>query len=399
MPRAMTKIRIPLALCAFFVVALMLSACGGGVPGDAVIKIGDSTIKKTTFNHWMQIAAISSAGQTNPNAKTKPQIPVPPDFKACIADKQKTAAKPAKGQPTPTAAQYKTQCKQQYEGLRDQVLQFLVSAEWIAGEAADRGVKVSDKEVQTQFQTTKKQSFPKQADFDKFLKNSGMQLSDLLYRVRLDALSTKLRASVTKGKNKVTDAQIAAYFKKNKSRFSQPERRDLRIVLTKTEAAANTALAALKSGQAFGAVAKKYSIDQASKAQGGALLAVAKGQEEKALDTAIFSASVGQLKGPIKTQFGYYVFKVQKITKASAQTLAQAKPTITQLLTSQNQQGALDKFVTGFRKKWKAKTECRKGFVTQDCKNAPKVKSATTTGAPAPVQSVPAQAPTRTTGG
>ena len=115
---------------------------------------------------------------------------------------------------------------------------------------------------------------------------------------------------MTKGKDKVTDAQIAAYYNKNKARFAQPERRDLRIVLTKDKAKAEQAKKALESGQSFKSVAKKYSIDQASKAQGGKLPAVAKGQQEKALDNAIFNAKKGKLTGPVKTQFGYYVFDV-----------------------------------------------------------------------------------------
>ncbi len=372
------------ALCAFFVVSALLAACGGGggIPGDAVVKVGDSTIKKTTFEHWLNVAAISSQGQTDPGAAAaKVKVPVPPDFKACIADKKKTAPKPAKGQPEQTDTQFKTQCKTEYEGLRDQVLQFLISSEWIAGEAADQDVKVTDKEVQKQFDTTRKQSFPKEADFQKFLKSSGMTLNDLLFRVKLDTLSNKLRTKITKGKDKVTPAQIQAYYAKNKARFAQPERRDLRIILTKTEAQAQAALDRVKGGESFGKVAKDVSIDQASKGQGGVLLSVAKGQQEKALDDAVFAAEKGKLTGPVKTQFGYYVFKVQKITKATQQSVKEATPTIKQLLASQNQQKALDTFVKDFRKKWKDKTDCRSGYVTQDCKNAPKKKATTTTGA------------------
>lgn len=394
----MTRTRLLAAFGAAVVSVGALAACGDdNVPGDSVVRVGDATIKTSTFDHWLRVAAISSAGQTQPAANGKApavNIPKPPDFTACVANKKKTAPKPAKGQPNITDAQYKAQCKQEYEGLRDQVLQFLISAQWIQGEAGDQSVKVTDKEVQKQFQTTKKQSFPKEADFTNFLKTSGMTQDDLLFRVKLDTLSNKLREKVTKGEDKVTDAQISAYYAKNKARFAQPERRDLRIVLTKTEAKASEAKAALAAGGNWKAIAKKYSIDQASKNQGGVLLAVAKGQQEKALDTAVFGAKVKALVGPVKTQFGYYVFQVQKITKASQQTLAQAKPTIKQLLASQNQQKALDKFVKDFRKKWKDKTKCKSGFVTQDCKNAPKEKT-TSTGAAGgtstgQVQTVPA---------
>ena len=77
-------------------------------------------------------------------------------------------------------------------------------------------------------------------------------------RDRLDTLSNKIREKVTKGKDKVSDAQIAAYYNKNKQRFAQPERRDLRIVLTKDKAKAEQARKALESGQSFKTVAKKY---------------------------------------------------------------------------------------------------------------------------------------------
>ena len=52
-------------------------------------------------------------------------------------DLSKTAPKPAKGQPKTSDATYKSQCKQQYESLRDQVMQFLISASWINQEAAE----------------------------------------------------------------------------------------------------------------------------------------------------------------------------------------------------------------------------------------------------------------------
>jgi len=383
----MRNLRLLLAVGAIAVPAVALSACGSdSVPGNAVARVDNDTITNAAFQHWMTVAATSAQQQQGAGASV--EIPKPPDFAQCVAQKQKTAPKPAKGQPKPTVTQLKAQCKQEYEGLRDQVMQFLISADWIQKEAASQGVKVSDAEVQKQFATTKKQSFPKESDYQKFLKQSGMTQSDVLFRVKLDQLSTKLREKVTKGKGNVTPAQIAAYYNKNKSRFAQPERRDLRIILTKDKATADKAKAAVQSGQDFKAVAKKYSIDQASKNQGGVLLGVSKGQQEKALDTAVFSAKKGQLVGPVKTQFGYYVFRVQKITPASQQSLKAATPTIKQLLASQNQQKALETFVKDFQSKWKKKTNCRSGFVTQECKNAPKTKTNTAT-APAPAGAVP----------
>jgi foldase protein PrsA len=380
------RIPVLLALSAFFVPAALVAGCGG-VPGNAVAEVDGNAIEKSSFDHWLGVAS-KAGGQT---AST---VPKPPKFTACIAQKRKTTPKPAKGQPKVTDSQLKSQCKQEYGALRDQVLQLLVSFEWIEGEAKLQNIKVSDKEIQKTFAKQKKEAFPKEADWKKFLKDSGQTQDDIIKRVRLDTLSNKIREKVTKGKDKVSDAEITEYYNKNKQRFAQPERRDLRIVLTKGEAKAKRAKRAIEGGQAFGKVAKKFSIDQASKAQGGKLPAVAKGQQEKALDNAIFKAKKGKLTGPVKTQFGYYVFEVTKVTKASQQTLAQAKATIKQTLASQNQQKALDKFVKSFRKRWKAKTDCREGYRTQDCKNAPKpTPTATPPAGNAPTQPTPTPTP------
>jgi foldase protein PrsA len=370
----MTKVlRLSLALCALAATAAVAVGCGG-VPGNAVAEVDGQAIEKDSFEHWMNVAAKTS-GQ--PNAK----VPDSPEFTTCVADKRKTAPKPAKGQPETTDEDLKDQCKQEYEALRDQVLQLLVSFEWIKGEAEEMNVSVSDAEVKKSFDQQRKQSFPKDADYKKFLKDSGQSEEDVMLRVRLDLLSNKIRDEIIKGKDKVTDAQIQDFYDKNKERFAQPERRDLRIVLTKGEAKAKEAKAALQSGDSWKSVAKEYSIDEASKSQGGKLPAQAEGTLEQALDKAVFAAPKGQVSGPVKTQFGWYVFEVEKVQKESQQTLEQAKETIRQTLQSQNQQKALDQFVDDFRKKWKEKTECREGYETQDCKNGPDPTPTPTPGA------------------
>src|SRR3954469_25220428 len=110
----MKQLRILLlALCAFAVPAVAVAGCGG-VPGDAVGTVDGTSIDKTEFTHWMNVAARSS-GQ--PNAKD----PDHTDYAACDAAKSTPPPKPAKGQPKTTDAQLKAQCKQQYEGLRNQV--------------------------------------------------------------------------------------------------------------------------------------------------------------------------------------------------------------------------------------------------------------------------------------
>jgi foldase protein PrsA len=198
-----------------------------------------------------------------------------------------------------------------------------------------------------------------------------------LLRVKLNLLSAKIQEKIAKTKATITQAQIAKYYNENKQRFGTPERRNIEIILTKTEAAAKKARKEVESGKSFASVAKSASIDPTSKANGGALPGVVKGQEEKALDAAVFSAKANALSGPLKTPFGYYIFEVTGITAGSQQTLAQSQSSIKQQLTATQQQTALTKFVTEFKKRWTARTDCRAGYVAADCKQykAPKTGS------------------------
>src|SRR4051812_8645442 len=385
-------IKTAFTLLALAGAGVTFAACGG-VPGNAVATVDGEAINKSDFSHWLTIAAKSSG-------TTGAVVPDPEnDYKNCVAAKRKATPAPAKGQPKTTDAQLKTQCKTEYDQYRSQVMQLLVSFKWIQGEADAQGVKVTDAEVKKSFDEQKKQSFPKDADYQKFLKSSGQSQEDILQRVKLDLLSTKVRDKVVKGKDKVSDKAISDFYNKNKARFAQPEKRDLRVVLTKTEAEAAKAKAALESGDSWKTVAKKYSIDDTSKAAGGKLPAQAKGTLDKELDDAVFSAKKGELTGPIKTQYGYYVFDVSGITAASQQSLAEAKETIKQTLVSQKQQKALDTFVKDFTKRWKEKTECSEGYKTSDCKNGPKATPTPTAPATDPTQQVPTdpsqQAPTQ----
>ena len=316
--------------------ALTLAACGNNVkvPAGSVASVDGNGVSKTEFDHWLAVINKSQS-----STSTQKQVQKPP--------------KPG---------------SQRYNQLRDQVMQFLLSARWIVGEAGDRGITASDSEVQSQFKQTRDQSFQNTAAYRRFLKQSGQSQQDILYRVRLDVLSNKLRQKITADSGTVSDDEVKSYYAKNKQQFSQPERRQVELVQTRTADKAQEALKRIKGGEPFKKVAKQLSVDPASKDQGGKLQVI-KGQQEKTLDDAYFGANKGELKGPVKTAAGYYVFRVSGSTPATTQPFEQAKEGIRQLLLSQKQQQSLDAFTQTFRRKWREKTGCAKGFVTPDCSN------------------------------
>ena len=262
LPQPMKQL-LPLAAA-----GLVLAACGG-VPGNSVATVDGEPIAKTDYDHWNTVVRKLSPG-----------------------------IKPG--------------------DARNQALQVLVSFRWVDGEAERLGVKVSDADVRKSFAEQKQQAFPKEADYQKFLKDSTQTEADIVARVRVELLGQKIQEQVVKGNDQVSDKAIADFYAKNKARFAQPEKRDLRVVLTKSKREADKAHAALERGDAWTKVAKRYSIDDTSKATGGKLPAQAKGTLDADLDKAVFSAAKGELAGPVKTQYGYYVFTRHERRRALA---------------------------------------------------------------------------------
>lgn len=272
------------------------------MPSDTVATVDGQAIERRSFNHWLEITA-----RTN----DKPRAEV-----------------------------------------RDQVMHQLLVGLWIEGEAEDRGISVDAAAVQRDFERQKRLSFPEDADFPRFLKSSGQTEKDVLERVRLDLLSSRIHDDVTGGEPKVTEQQIAAHFRRNEARFMQPEQRDLRVVVTATRAEATTAQAALTRG-------------------GRRILRVTRAELDMALGDAVFEAPVGKPRGPVKAADGYYVFEVTRVFRARQQTFDEARPTVERLLISEARRKQLDKFTEKFREKWRSRTDCRDGYVTSDCKSGP----------------------------
>jgi foldase protein PrsA len=358
-----------LALGAFFVIGLGIAGCGSSVNGDAVANVAGNPITVQALNHWMYVAAKSqSSGSSSPVIVPND----PPDFNNCIALVRKEVPSLAKQK----TATLRTDCKQAFTQLSSQVMDYLIKAYWYQADAAKMGIKVTDAEVQKAFDTAKNAQFKSDpSGFNTFLSQTGQTLPDILFRFRVNEILQKLLAKHTKP---VTQADIQSYYNSHLSQFGTQATRSLKIVLASSEANALAAKKALSSGQSWATVVKKYSTDATTKATGGVLSGVTKSQLETALANAAFSAPANKVEGPLKGQFGYYVYEITNIKPGTQQSLAQATSLIKQTLTSQastNAQTAVDNVA---KKDWLSQTTCRAEYAMADCHGYKAPKTATT---------------------
>ena len=379
------------ALCAFFVLAVGVAACGSGVPGDSVAVVDGNPITTQAFDHWMFVAAQGNASQSPGSPVIVPNDP--PSFTGCVKQVRKQIPSLAKT----TDKQIVTDCKQLFTSLSGQVMDFLIKAYWYQAEAAKLHIVVTQAQINKAFQQAKQQQFPTAAQFDAFLKQTGQTLQDILYRVKINQIYMRL---VKRYSQAITPARIQAYFTAHQSQFGTPETRNIRIVRTNSQSSAAAALSALKGGQSWATVAKKYSVDSATKNNGGLLTDVTNGEEEAALNKVAFASPTNKLEGPVHGTFGWYVVEVVKVTAAKTQSLAKATPLIRQLLQSQDQTNAQTAVDKAAKKAWGSMTQCRSSYAMADCSGykAPKTPT-TTTGATSTVQTAPAPTATGTATG
>jgi foldase protein PrsA len=354
------------ACCAAIVTAVAIGACGSSVPSNAVAAVGNAKVLKTAFVHWLTVANDSNYVGTG---TTPPPVPLPPDYTACVAASRATA-KVAKG--TSKTAALEKACAASFSALMPTVIEFLVQDYWVQGEAVDRHVHVSNASVLKTYNTEVKQEFPTTAKFNTFLAESGETVADLKWRALEYLLEGQIVDKVKAGAAKVTNAQIATFYKDHSSEFTEPARRNIEFVLVAKAGTAATVKSLLAGGASYATVAKKYSIDPTTKKKGGVADGVVAGEETPLFSTAIFKARTGVLSGPVKTAFGYYVFTVTKATTGSVVSLAAARSGIKSELKTSHQTTALNSLQSNFTKKWRARTHCASGYlVSLVCTNAP----------------------------
>ena len=96
----------------------------------------------------------------------------------------------------------------------------------------------------------------------------------------------------------------------------------------------------IKAGtKSFEDAAKEHSSCPSS-AKGGDLGTFSKGQMVPEFDEAVFNAEPGSLLGPIKTQFGYHLIRVDDVDQGKEAEFEKALPQIFSQLTNQKQNEA-----------------------------------------------------------
>ncbi len=261
---------------------------------------------------------------------------------------------------------------EQLKKFEEKIVGRLVEEELISQKLKTDSITVTDAEIDAELETQKQRMPGGQAQFDEFLKRSGITME----RLRTD-IGSRLALQKFLNKDKgldVTDDEIKAEYEANKDKFTLQERVEASHILIKvgedpagappstngappagghTDAEAKKMAdelykLAIKKGTDFAELAKTKS-EGPSAPQGGSLGTFERGRMVKEFEDAAFAAKVGEITKPVKTKFGYHIIKVTKKEPAGVQPLDQVKDQLKGRIEARKFRDAREKLLTELR--------------------------------------------------
>jgi hypothetical protein len=316
-----THVRNGLPLLVATVMALLtvgqLVACGGAPSERVAVRIDEATIGARLVARWAR--TLERGGEFDPS----------------LASTQGSA--------------------------RERALEFLISAAWLRGEVAARGLSVSEAEVGRRLQEQFHSHANGRSEVEREIAYFGQTIDDVKFVIEAEVAAAVLRAAVSGQVRPVTHADVVNYYSDNPARFRVPPARVTDLIYGLASKSSAIALGKrLGPGKRFAARALKEELPLYAPS-----VQARSGNAE--LIHAIFTAKPDVLVGPVRFGTTWVLAVVRKIVPARIKPLAMLEGEIATRLSRERHRLALLGFLQAYQSKWKAKTYCRPEYVVQKC--------------------------------
>lgn len=222
-------------------------------------------------------------------------------------------------------------------------LEILIDNDVVEIAAAQEGVTVSDKEVDSAIDEIMKRNNVDRTKLDQLLEAQHTTYNQYRMRIKSDILTTRLMSTVFRPKVVVSEDDINKYISENQTNLDLSDQYELRVLKVSTKDKLDQALADFDKKKNFHDTAVQFSEDK-NAASGGYLGWV----EMALLDTSVRNA-IGSLKQgitkPIEDSDGYRVFYVEGY-KSKADVDSDKKETITQAIRTKKTEEIFNNWLT-----------------------------------------------------
>lgn len=208
-------------------------------------------------------------------------------------------------------------------------------------EAARRDIVVSEKQARSELAKIIGERLGGDREaFTRFLADEGLSEDTILEEIERTIATNRLYEDVVKDVDPATKADARKEYDVRPEDMRAPETRRIRNIVVSSEVNAKAVLAELEKGTAFPVLARRASLDAASKDEGGLLGTVREADLDPAYAEAAFSAKNGELFGPVQSQFGWNVGIVEQVIPGKPLSYQDVEATLIAGLTTRAQLAA-----------------------------------------------------------
>jgi len=231
---------------------------------------------------------------------------------------------------------------QRQQGVVDQLVRGLGQSAIVSGNSIDKAWKLLDQRRIASYTTLEFDNFlddiqvseaaiekEYQANLDRYFEPASIQVDYL--KLSVEDLGAKLD---------VDEADILRMYEDNPDRYRQPGSRSVSHILLsvspdaadaqidQVRRSASEIVARARGGESFASLAEVNSDDKGSAKRGGELGVIRPGTMVKPFEDAVFEMVEGEISEPVRTQHGFHVIRLDRITESTVQSLDQVRSEI-----------------------------------------------------------------------
>ncbi|HUH01481.1 MAG TPA: peptidylprolyl isomerase [Kofleriaceae bacterium] len=222
----------------------------------------------------------------------------------------------------------------------ENTLDDMINEELMVQAAVDSKLEVKDKEIRDALDEIKRQNKLDDAGLEAALAQQGFTIPSYKKDVRRQLLRMRAMSMLVRPRVSVTDEDIRARYDEMSRRSSSVSKVHLHHVLialpdkpneaqlTAAKDKAADVMQRARAGESFEALAKQYSDDGSTSADGGDLGMIEPGTIATEWEEVVFSMEQGEVRGPVSGPRGLHVFYVSELVKDDVKPFEEVKEQI-----------------------------------------------------------------------
>jgi peptidyl-prolyl cis-trans isomerase SurA len=245
-----------------------------------------------------------------------------------------------------------------FEEAQQKLLEDLIERRLMVQVAKREGMMPSPAEVQGAIEELKKQNnLPDDAQFRAALRAEGLTLDQVRRTVTERLALSRLIGKQVRSAIILSEEELRAYYDSHQAEFQRRPEVVIRHILVavpeggdvaKARGRAEEALAKIRAGMDFGAVAREYS-DSPTKEQGGSLGAIHRGDLAPEIEGPAFSLSAGQVSDLIQIGQNFNIIKVERVRAEPMVPFAEVRDAIRDRVFAEKAEVRRKEWLAGLR--------------------------------------------------